>query len=151
MKTVTLLFLKQDNKILLAMKKRGHGEGKWNGVGGKLEPNETVLAAAIRECQEEIGITPIKPQLAGRLHFFELTEPDFHHHCHIFAAETWHGDPAETEEMSPRWFHINDIPYDEMWADDILWLPHLLEGRKFSGKITLNAGRVHRHSIIVKT
>ena len=36
----TLSLLKKDNKILLGMKKRGFGEGKYNGVGGKLKENE---------------------------------------------------------------------------------------------------------------
>ena len=42
MKISTLCFLVKDNQILLAMKKRGFGEGKWNGVGGKVNPGETI-------------------------------------------------------------------------------------------------------------
>ena len=50
----TVVFLIRENQVLLAMKKRGFGEGKWNGVGGKLDPGETVEQALVRECQEEI-------------------------------------------------------------------------------------------------
>ena len=58
MKERTLLFLykPKEKRILLAMKKRGFGEWKWNGVGGKLEGNETVQEAAVREAQEEISV-----------------------------------------------------------------------------------------------
>ena len=54
MKHVTLLFLLTDDQILLAMKKRGFGMGRWNGVGGKIEPGETIEEATARECREEI-------------------------------------------------------------------------------------------------
>ncbi|HSX17057.1 MAG TPA: 8-oxo-dGTP diphosphatase [Patescibacteria group bacterium] len=137
MKDVTLLFLLQDDRILLAMKKRGFGVGKWNGVGGKADPGETVLEAAVRECQEEIGVTPLEPQLVGDIEFRMSHDPAFGHHAYIFTATAWEGDPRETEEMRPEWFVVKDIPYGTMWADDILWLPYLLKGQPFHGKITL--------------
>ena len=34
--------------------------------------------------------------------------------------------------MKPQWFNHNDIPYDQMWTDDILWYPLLLSGKKFN-------------------
>lgn len=137
-KTVTLLFLRRGDEILLAMKKRGYGKDKWNGVGGKLETGEDALQAAIRECQEEINVTPLDPRLSGRLEFFEHDNPGFQHSCHVFVSDEWEGEPKETEEMRPRWFHIDAIPYDKMWPDDAVWLPHLLQGRPFSGEITVD-------------
>ena len=56
-KVLTLVLLREDNRVLLGMKKRGFGAGKWNGFGGKLEPGETVVEAAAREVQEECGLT----------------------------------------------------------------------------------------------
>ena len=43
------MFAKKKDKVLLAMKKRGFGAGKWNGVGGKVKDGETIKQAAIRE------------------------------------------------------------------------------------------------------
>lgn len=149
MNVVTLLFLRRDDELLLAMKKRGHGQGKYNGVGGKVEPWETVHASVIRECEEEIDVTPVRPRLIGRLHFYELNDPGFYHNCHVFVADKWEGEPKETEEMRPKWFHIDGVPYARMWADDILWLPHLLQGRRFKGKVTLDGDRIHHHDITV--
>lgn len=149
MRTVTLLFLLRDDHILLAMKKRGFGEGKWNGAGGKVEPGETIEQAAIRECQEEIGITPFNPQLLGDFEFRMTHDPDFGHHAHVFVATEWEGEPHETEEMRPKWFRSDAIPYDNMWSDDPLWLPFVLEGKHFTGKITLGPkGEVVSSSII---
>lgn len=148
-KTVTLLFLRRGDELLLAMKKRGFGQGRWNGVGGKVEPNESIEEALVRECQEEIGVTPLAPRPAGRLHFFEKKDPQFHHDCHIFISDTWEGVPQESEEMRPQWFHASDIPYSSMWADDVLWLPQLLQNRRLIGTITLDGGKIHSHDITV--
>lgn len=138
MKKVTLLFLLRDGQILLAMKKRGFGQGHWNGAGGKVDPGETVEQAAVRECREEIGVTPLDIAPAGRLAFYISDDPDFEgHDMHVFTATRWAGNPHETEEMRPQWFNMTDIPYESMWADDPHWLPHLLAGKRFAGSITL--------------
>jgi 8-oxo-dGTP diphosphatase len=65
----TLLFVIKDGQILLIHKKRGLGAGKINGPGGRLEPGETPYEAAIRETQEEVGITPTDAVQVGELHF----------------------------------------------------------------------------------
>jgi 8-oxo-dGTP diphosphatase len=117
------------------MKKRGFGAGKWNGVGGKVEPGETPEEAAIRECREEIGVTPEGLNLMGNLHFADL--PDTEHYCHVYVATDWKGELSETEEMRPQWFAIKDIPYADMWPDDRLWLPELILGNPFKGSFVI--------------
>ena len=145
MKVVTLLFLRREGEILLAMKKRGFGEGKWNGVGGKVESGESIVAGAIRECQEEICVMPEHPKLVGRLTFYDEADPDFCHDTHIFVATKWQGVPVETEEMRPRWFAETEIPYDRMWLDDRLWMPLLLQGKLFQGRNVVFNGKVLAH------
>ena len=54
-KILTLVFLREDCRVLLGMKKRGFGAGKWNGFGGKIETGETITEAAVREVKEECG------------------------------------------------------------------------------------------------
>ena len=144
MKHVTLLFLRRDGEILLAMKKRRFGAGRWNGVGGKVEPGETYEQAAIRECQEEIGVTPRALRPAGEMHFLDL--PDVEHYCHIYVATNWGGEPRESEEMAPRWFAETAIPYGTMWPDDVYWLPLLLAGKIFRGSVTVENDTVHEYS-----
>ncbi len=147
MTEVCLVFLRQPGKLLLAMKKRGFGAGKWNGAGGKIEAGEAPLAAAIRETQEEIGVTPHNLQLAGRLRFFLHDQPDFENYCHVFVTTEWKGEPSESEEMRPQWFVIEDIPYDKMWADDHLWLPLLLDNKLFQGSVTVDGDRIIKEDI----
>ena len=68
-KVTTLVLIVEESRALLGMKKRGFGVGKWNGFGGKVEPNETVNDAAIREIQEEAGITPLDMKQIGLMAF----------------------------------------------------------------------------------
>lgn len=140
MKQLTLLFLLRDNQILLAMKKRGFGAGRWNGVGGKLDEGETVEQALVRECEEEIEVTPNDYQKAAEIIFHE------HHdgeqkamQVHIYTCTDWAGEPTETEEMAPKWYDLSEIPYEEMWPDDPFWLPQVIEGKKLRCEFELDA------------
>lgn len=139
MKHVTLLFLLRDNDILLAMKKRGFGMGRWNGVGGKIEPGETIEQATARECREEIGVDPGDLEKVAHLTFvFSEGRADIL--AHVYVTRSWTGEPVETEEMAPQWFALADIPYKEMWQDDEHWLPHVLNGKKLHASFMFDQG-----------
>lgn len=121
----------RDGEILLGMKKRGFGEGKWNGFGGKPHNGEPIEAAAIREMQEESLILPYNLGRVATLNFYFPhipIEDDFNQQVLVYFTDEWHGDPGETEEMIPQWFRFADIPYDQMWSDDVIWLPRVLNG-----------------------
>ncbi len=137
-KVCTLLFLRRDDEILLAMKKRGFGKGHWNGAGGKIEPNETIEQTLVRETQEEISVTPITYDKVAEQDFFMDTDTDqpYHMYVHVYISSEWEGEPTESEEMAPQWFKTSDIPYNSMWQDDPVWLPLVLEGKKIVGKYT---------------
>jgi 8-oxo-dGTP diphosphatase len=128
----TLVFVVKDSSILLIRKKRGLGAGKINAPGGRLEPGETPLEAAVREAQEEVGITPLDLNFAG-LNLFQFVD-GYSIHVHVFKALDFEGDIRETEEASPLWTPVDRIPYEEMWADDRLWIPLVLEGVRFQGR-----------------
>ena len=126
-----LCFIRRHGEVLLIRKKRGLGAGKINGPGGRLEPGETAVEAAVREVREELGITPCDPQLRGELHF--QFADGYALHCAVFLAEGCIGEPVETGEAIPLWVRADEVPFDKMWADDRHWLPGLLEGRSFRG------------------
>ncbi len=133
----TLIFLRRENEIMLAMKKRGFGQGRWNGVGGKVEAGETLEQAAVRECQEEISVTPLQLGQVAVLEFYFPTkkaEQGWNQEVTVYISEKWEGEPTESEEMAPSWFSLNEIPYESMWSDDELWLPKVLDGKTIRAK-----------------
>lgn len=128
---VTLCYLvDKDGMVLIAMKKRGFGVGKWNGVGGKLAEGESVEDALLRETREEIAVDLKSFRKTGiiRFYFGGKDNDKFNQEVHVFIADSWEGEPKESEEMKPKWFRIGDIPLDSMWSDDKYWLPDALRG-----------------------
>lgn len=134
---MTLAIVHQSPKILLGLKKMGFGEGRWNGFGGKLKEDETVEEAAIRELEEEAGITAKAFDKLGEMTFEFKDDPTLLV-VHLFKVHDFEGEPIESDEMRPIWFSESDIPFDSMWPDDKLWFPYFLAGRKFKGHFLLD-------------
>lgn len=132
-KILTICMIYQHPQILLGMKKRGYGEGKWNGFGGKVEDGESIEEATKREVMEEVGLEVDKLEKAGVINFEFKENPEILE-VHIFKVDKFNGEPIETEEMRPKWFHVDDIPIKEMWSDDEYWIPLFLKEKKFRGK-----------------
>eukprot|EP00613_Pedinella_sp_CCMP2098_P000038 CAMPEP_0171627602 /NCGR_PEP_ID=MMETSP0990-20121206/20871_1 /TAXON_ID=483369 /ORGANISM="non described non described, Strain CCMP2098" /LENGTH=206 /DNA_ID=CAMNT_0012195491 /DNA_START=374 /DNA_END=994 /DNA_ORIENTATION=- len=129
---MTLVLVTNGNysRILLGMKKRGLGIGKWNGFGGKLEPGESIEAAAARELHEESGVVALNLERRGVVWQKFVNDPvalEFH----VFHADKFEGTPMESDEMAPKWFEIGDIPFQEMWKDDEIWYPAFLRREYF--------------------
>ena len=136
----TLLFVVHADRILLIEKKRGLGAGKINGPGGRIEPGESPRQAAVREVQEEVGVTPEGISESGELSFQFLD--GYGLHVVVFRAEGASGQVIETDEAVPLWTPLDGIPYHRMWADDVLWLPMMLERRRFSGRFLFDGDRL---------
>lgn len=130
---LTLTLIYSDTRILLGMKKRGFGAGRWNGFGGKVQPGESVKQAAERETMEEAGIMPVNLKKRGAL-VFHIEEEHLHIEVTLFSAAEFSGNPHETDEMRPQWFSFDAIPYEAMWPDDSHWLPLVLAGKNVHGE-----------------
>ncbi len=141
----TLLFVIRDGRILLIRKKRGLGAGKINGPGGRLDPGETHRACAVREVEEELRVTPTGISHRGEL-LFQFTD-GYSIHVQVFAATGCRGEPQETAEAVPLWTDLDRIPYDEMWADDRIWLPLMLAGKPFSGRFIFDGDAMLDHQV----
>jgi 8-oxo-dGTP diphosphatase/2-hydroxy-dATP diphosphatase len=132
-KVLTLCIPLKNDQILLGMKKRGFGVGRWNGFGGKIEnDDESIEAAAKREVYEEVGISDGVLEKIGCINFSFQSE-DTTLEVHIFKLTNFEAEPIESEEMFPKWYSAHDIPFDQMWPDDQYWFPLLLENKKFQG------------------
>ncbi len=151
LRKVTLTVIADEGKVLLGMKKRGFGEGRWNGFGGKPNDGEELIDCVCRETHEEAGIILPKDdlELVGVLDFYFTNKPaDWDQQVHVYMARSYEGEPQETDEMRPKAFHVNEIPYEEMWPDDVQWLPLVLEGKKVKASFTFGEnGNVAKSSI----
>lgn len=136
-KVYTLTIIHRDGKVLLGMKKRGYGVGRFNGFGGKPDDGETLEQAAIREIKEEAGIEVRDLKSAGVATFLNSKREEVSV-VHIFSASEFSGEPSESEEMAPQWFDVSAIPFEQMWPDDRFWFPYLLEGVDFKGSFVLD-------------
>jgi len=141
----TLVFVVRGEQMLLIRKKRGLGAGKINGPGGRLEAGETPLECAVREVREELGVTPLRLSYAGE-NSFQFAD-GYSIHVHVYRAEDCECEPVETDEAAPLWVRVDRVPYAEMWADDILWVPLLLRRQPFRGRFLFDGDRMLDHRL----
>jgi 8-oxo-dGTP diphosphatase len=125
-------------QVLLGHKKRGFGTGKIMGLGGHVEPGEPGAAAAIRETQEEAGITVAPDSVTRRaeLAFVYPTQPELNAHVTVFFGGQWSGQVQDTQEITPQWFDVDSLPLSQMVDDEAYWLPRVLAGETLAGTIT---------------
>lgn len=147
----TLLFVLRDapggREVLLIRKLRGLGAGKINGPGGKLEPGETPLQAALRETEEEVCVRALDPTWHGTLRFQFLD--GLRLQVEVFVAHGHTGTPRATDEALPLWVDVDQLPFHEMWADDRAWLPHALAGRRVDLRAVFDEDRMLDHTLVV--
>lgn len=136
-KRFTLCMIHQHPRVLLGMKKRGWGEGRWNGFGGKVQEGETLEEAARREVYEEIGVNVKDLEKRGTITFtYQDGSDDVE--AHIFHCAKFEGEVTESEEMRPEWFVTDALPLEAMWPADTHWLPLFLAGKRFEGSFVLD-------------
>ncbi len=137
-----LVYLRKDNQILMIHKKSDFHEGKWNGLGGKLERDESPWEAAQRELLEESGVDLPQSQfnLLGVLQF-----PNFKpHKCedwmvYVFTAKLPGEDLQKVNFSCPEgdlhWVPVDEVLSRNLWAGDLHFIPYVLEERPFAGTI----------------
>lgn len=131
--SLILILNEQKDQVLLGMKKRGFGQGWWNGFGGKLLEGETIAECAKRETEEECGLVMEEFHQCGHM-IFEFVGDPVLLDVTIFRCEKYTGVVTESEEMRPKWFKFEDVPFNKMWPDDHLWYPYFFKNEKFKAK-----------------
>lgn len=146
---VTLCFLLRDGsaddgrageEVLLGLKKTGMGAGKVVGIGGHVEPGESIVAAICREVAEETSLAIHAMDLvpAGTVEFVFPAQPAWDMFTTVFTCRKFDGEPQESSEIAPRWYPSTNLPHDQMWADAIHWLPAFLAGERGHWRVVLN-------------
>ena len=142
----TITYLVADSKVLLIEKLRGHGAGKVNAPGGRLENGETPDAASRREVLEEVGVTVLNQELRAILRFHDVTT-DYRMLGFVFVSYDFEGEAYSTDEAVPFWCEMSQIPYERMWEDDQTWLAKVLSGDKCYGEFIFDDDVLTDHRI----
>ena len=148
-----LCYIRDRGRVLLQRKAEGRfGGGFWNAPGGKIIDGESPEQAAAREVQEETSLTVRDLADHGTLTFFlrGIDEPDIH--VRIFVAGGFEGTVEANDEGPLEWIPDDALPYDEMWEDDRLWVPHVLAGLRIcaSFRFSEGYGRLLEHEVRVE-
>lgn len=148
--TATLCYvINNSGEVLLQLKSKGFGQGKWNGPGGKVDKEESVKESVKREVREETGITIKNIKKMAELEFVFVGNEEANNYTHVFICYNWEGEPEDKGEGELRWFKIEDMPLDKMWDDDKYWLKPLLRGEYMHRRFYFNKeGRVLKYKDI---
>jgi 8-oxo-dGTP diphosphatase len=150
MKLATLCYLRKDGRTLMIHRVKKAGDihaGKWNGLGGKLEPGETPEECAAREIREESGLVARRLELKGVLSFPGFAN-DEDWYAFVFVVPEFEGQISESQEGYLQWIESTEIYNLNLWEGDRVFLPWLDQPGLFSGKFVYKNGRLVDHSVI---
>src|SRR4051812_32531233 len=143
-----LIYLRQDDRVLMIHRnsrspgKVDYHEGKWNGLGGKCEKDESPLEAAQREVLEESGLALLPDQLKslGVLQFPNF-KADRNEDWMVFvfygtlAKEDSRESKSQSEEGALHWVPVKDLLLLNLWPGDRLFIPYVMKSQPFIGTI----------------
>lgn len=149
MKLATLCYVRKDGKTLMVYRNKKENDmhqGKWNGLGGKLEPGETPEECAVREIFEESGLKVSQLDWKGLLTFPAFSnEEDWY--AFVFVASEFHGELIDSPEGELSWIDNDRLVDLNLWEGDRHFLPWLDEDGMFSAKFIYNAGRLESYAV----
>lgn len=125
-------------RVLLGLKHRGLGAANVVGLGGHIEPGETPAEAAVREVFEEAGVVLDEALLrrVGVIQFRFPASPGWDQDVAVLTTTEPIGEPAPSEEITPRWYPIDSLPYASMWDDARYWTADVLVGGVVDATVT---------------
>jgi len=149
MRLHTLCYLKRGGQTLMVHRVKKENDvhhGKWNGLGGKLDPGETPEECAIREIYEESGLRATNPQLKGFLTFPRFANGE-DWYAFVFVVRDFEGQISESPEGVLRWIDDEDLTQLNLWEGDRIFLSWLDLPAFFSGKFVYQEGRLVDHQV----
>lgn len=149
MKLATLCYVRRGNQTLMlhrVKKENDIHEGKYNGLGGKLEAGESPEECAIREVYEESGLVVEDLRLCGLLTFPQFSAGE-DWYVYLFEITKFSGELIDCPEGNLEWVdsdRLTDLP---LWEGDRHFLKWLAEGRFFSAKFVYQNKKLTDHSV----
>jgi 8-oxo-dGTP diphosphatase len=150
MKLATLCYVRRDGQTLMihrVKKANDMHQGKWNGLGGKLNPGESPEECAVREIFEESGLRVRNPQLKGFLTFPAFSQ-DEDWYVFVYVVAEFEGELIDSPEGLLRWVDNAALVTLNLWEGDPIFLPWLDRPGIFSGKFIYKDGRLVSHAVV---
>jgi 8-oxo-dGTP diphosphatase len=150
MKLATLCYVRQDGHTLMVhrvKKKQDMHAGKWNGLGGKLEPGETPEECAIREIREESGLK-VKNLILKGIITFPAFDDNEDWYTFLFVIDDFEGELIDSPEGHLAWIPNEELQNLKLWAGDLIFLPWIEQDRFFSGKFVYQDKILVKHEVI---
>jgi 8-oxo-dGTP diphosphatase len=119
-------------------------QGKYNGLGGKLDSGEDVVAGIRREIREEAGLECEELLLRGTISWPGFGKQGEDWFGFIFRVDRWSGQPfAENPEGPLLWIDVDKVLELQLWEGDRYFLPLVFarDGRQFHGVMPYQDGR----------
>ena len=151
MKLATLCYVinRQNNTTLMIhriKKENDVHQGKWNGLGGKFEENESPEECVIREIKEESGLNIISPKLHGFI-TFPLFDGKEDWYVFVFTADEFTGKMISSDEGKLEWIPNDKIIDLNLWDGDAIFINWLKENKFFSAKFVYSNGKLVNYSV----
>lgn len=148
MKLATLCYVKQNGKTLMLHRVKKDNDihaGKWNGLGGKLEPGESPEQCIIREVREEAGLEIVSPRYHGLLIFADFAGDDWY--VWVFTADEFNGKLIESNEGRLEWIPDEEVTALNLWPSDQIFLPWLKTDKIFSARFQYHGDEMFGHEV----
>ena len=150
MKLATLCYIRHAGQTLMVHRIKKANDmhmGKWNGLGGKLEPGETPEECAVREVYEESGLVVRNPLWKGLLTFPGFAnEEDWY--AHVFVMCDFTGELIDSPEGRLEWIDDSRLLDLNLWEGDRIFIPWLDQPGFFSGKFVYKNNLLVEHNVV---
>ncbi len=145
----TLCYVRDGDKTLMlhrVKKQNDMHEGKWNGLGGKVEKGESPEECAIREVREESGLEVMDPILRGFI-CFPLFDGENDWNVFIYRFDGYNGTQQESAEGHLAWLDAEELKQVPLWEGDRIFMDWLDKDQIFSAKFNYHGGRLDDWSV----
>ncbi len=151
MKLATLCYIidKKKNSTLMLhriKKENDYHQGKWNGLGGKLDKGESPEECAIREIKEESGLTVKNPSLKGFITFPNFDGVD-DWYVFVYSFNEFEGELIDSPEGKLEWIPNDKLTSLNLWEGDKIFLEWVFKEKIFSAKFNYEKGRFVDYSV----
>jgi len=151
-KQTTGVYLLKDNKILFLVRTKKddaiHKQGMYLPIGGHVELGEGLEACAIREVQEEAGITVHSVDLRGILYIRSQNTGDYDLIIFIYTSTDFEGEPNSGREGHFEWVALDKLKQANLYQGDKIFLDLMLKDKFFIVEFVYKGFELLTHTIV---